>query len=553
MCRNISAFAKSNEKDSVSNIQIAKKSGKACITSLRLSIPGFKQRGLYIDASHVTIHLSGVGKRFACPYCGQITWHVHSYYLRHIQDVELFNMSTSLIVRARRFRCKHCVRTFSEPLSGITSRYGRKSHEVLDRIHSVSLKTTSRIASYLLGLQHIRSSASTCLRSIDRSRPLSNATIIGIDDAARKKGHTYMSVIVDQHKHQAVALLNSRSGEELDNYLLENQQVQFVTGDGSLTYADAIRRCLPHAIQISDKFHLIKHMVDTLSEEFSRLACTSSRQQKKVYSFPTVEECKAGMMNDFWELGDQRHREKLQFFIEADNAYREGQSFYQIAQAYGMHTEKVRRLLFKHTRKDYMSDEQKLLHPCIDALAVEFSRGCCKVSQLVERMDNRLPASAIKRVSQTLRNDINRQQRDVKKENSNMTKRKKQNHIFPKTIRNFILTGHSKSQELAKLLRCKGSKQAIELAQEFRGILNGKVVGDLEEWIKRAEEADSEAIKSFAKYIKSDRKAVKAAIDYSWNNALLEGTVNKLKTIKRQMYNRAGTGLLLAKMNGFKT
>lgn len=60
-------------------------------------------------------------------------------------------------------------------------------------------------------------------------------------------------------------------------------------------------------------------------------------------------------------------------------------------------------------------------------------------------------------------------------------------------------------------------------------------------------------MKSFAKYIKSDYEAVKAAIDYSWNNASLEGSINKLKTIKRQMYNRANIGLLLVKINGFKT
>lgn len=89
-------------------------------------------------------------------------------------------------------------------------------------------------------------------------------------------------------------------------------------------------------------------------------------------------------MKDFWNLGDQRHREKLQFFIEADNAYREGKTFYQIAQTYNMHTEKVRKLLFKHTRKDYMSDEQKLIFKFIDKLALEFSLGCWKVNQLVK-------------------------------------------------------------------------------------------------------------------------------------------------------------------------
>ncbi len=549
MCHNISAFGKNNKKESVHNTGLHKKPG---IFSFRLTVPGFKQEGVSIDESHLIVHLSSVRKTSDCPYCGQSTRRVHSYYFRRIEASESFNRRTFLLVKARRFRCKHCARTFSEPLAGIAPRYSRRTREVLDRINAVSLKTTSRIASYLLGLQHIQSSPSTCLRSIDRSRPISHATIIGIDDAAKKKGHTYMSVVVDHQSRQTIALLNSRSGEELDNYLLENQQVQFVTRDGSLTYADAIRRCLPHAVQISDRFHLIKNMLDSLTEEFSE-QLRIPFQEKKEYSFPTVAECKAEMMKDFYCLGDQRHRDKLQFFIEADNAYREGKSFYQIAKEHNMHTEKVRRLLFKHTRKDYMSDEQKLLLKYIDVLALEFSQGCCKVKELVRKLNNKLSASAIKRVSQTLRNKINREQKEIKKENSNNTKKKKEKRIPKKVIHRFILTENSKSEELKKLCENKEVKQTIELAQEFRKIINRKSENTLEDWLKRAEKAGMEAMKSFAKYIKSDQEAVKAAIDYDWNNAPLEGMVNKLKTIKRQMYNRANIDLLLAKMNGFKT
>lgn len=549
MCQNISAFGKSNKKESVNNTGLYKRPG---IYSFRITVPGFNQEGLSIDGSHIIVHLSSVRKTSDCPYCGQRTKHVHSYYFRCIEATECFNMSTVLLVKARRFRCKHCTRTFSEPLPGIAPRYGRRTQEVLNRIKAVSLKTTSRIASSLLRLQHIQSSPSTCLRSIDRSRPISHATIIGIDDAAKKKGHTYMSIVVDQQSRQTIALLNCRSGEELDNYLLENQQVQIVTRDGSVTYADAIRRCLPHAIQISDKFHLIKNMLDNLTEEFFELLRIPFKE-KKIYCFPTVAECKEEIMKDFYNLGDQRHREKLQFFIKADNAYREGKTFYQIAQEHNMHTEKVRRLLFKHTRKDYMSDEQKLLFKYMDVLALEFSQGCCKVKELVKKLNNKLSASAIKRVSQTLRNKIIREQKEIKKENSNNVKKKKEKRISKKMIRRFILTQNSKSEELYELCKNKQVKYTIKLAQEFRDIINRKSANTLQDWLKRAEEVGTQAMKSFAKYIKSDYEAVKAAIDYSWNNASLEGSVNKLKTIKRQMYNRANIGLLLAKINGFKT
>lgn len=129
------------------------------------------------------------------------------------------------------------------------------------------------------------------------------------------------------------------------------------------------------------------------------------------------------------EPGRPKTSGETSVFIEADNAYREGKTFYQIAQTYNMHTEKVRKLLFKHTRKDYMSDEQKLIFKFIDKLALEFSLGCWKVNQLVKRMDNKLSASAIKRVSQTLRNNIGNRQKEIKKRIATLQKNKRKPYI----------------------------------------------------------------------------------------------------------------------------
>ena len=48
--------------------------------------------------------------------------------------------------------------------------------------------------------------------------------------------------------------------------------------------------------------------------------------------------------------------------------------------------------------------------------------------------------------------------------------------------------------------------------------------------------------------LEKDWEAVQAAIDIPFSNGLLEGTVNKIKAVKRQMYNRAGSKLLRAKI-----
>jgi transposase len=50
------------------------------------------------------------------------------------------------------------------------------------------------------------------------------------------------------------------------------------------------------------------------------------------------------------------------------------------------------------------------------------------------------------------------------------------------------------------------------------------------------------------KLIFADFKAVENALNFGLNNALLEGHVNRLKTIKRQMYGRANLALLKKKV-----
>ena len=55
-------------------------------------------------------------------------------------------------------------------------------------------------------------------------------------------------------------------------------------------------------------------------------------------------------------------------------------------------------------------------------------------------------------------------------------------------------------------------------------------------------------LRSFAKGMLSDIEAVENAIRSEWSNGKVEGHVNRLKIIKRQMYGRASFELLRKKV-----
>ena len=67
---------------------------------------------------------------------------------------------------------------------------------------------------------------------------------------------------------------------------------------------------------------------------------------------------------------------------------------------------------------------------------------------------------------------------------------------------------------------------------------------ELEEWYEKASSCGIKALKSFARGIKEDWDAVKNGMTYQWSNGQVEGQVNRLKMLKRQMYGRASHDLL---------
>ena len=61
-------------------------------------------------------------------------------------------------------------------------------------------------------------------------------------------------------------------------------------------------------------------------------------------------------------------------------------------------------------------------------------------------------------------------------------------------------------------------------------------------------EAETSALASFAKGLRADTDAVAAALREPWSNHQKEGQINRLKTLKRQMYGRANLDPLRARL-----
>lgn len=91
-------------------------------------------------------------------------------------------------------------------------------------------------------------------------------------------------------------------------------------------------------------------------------------------------------------------------------------------------------------------------------------------------------------------------------------------------------------------------KTVWDLINSFRDMVKGKNSGILKGWIDQVRQTKIRELGSFISGIERDYDAVVNAIDLQYSNGLAEGSVNKIKVIKRVMYGRCNFDTLRSKI-----
>ena len=92
-------------------------------------------------------------------------------------------------------------------------------------------------------------------------------------------------------------------------------------------------------------------------------------------------------------------------------------------------------------------------------------------------------------------------------------------------------------------------QEALDLAESFAALVRQQTTASLSDWLAQAEQSGCGEFVGFATGLRQDEAAVRAALTTRWSNGPVEGQVNRLKAIKRQMYGRAGLPLLRARVS----
>lgn len=88
-------------------------------------------------------------------------------------------------------------------------------------------------------------------------------------------------------------------------------------------------------------------------------------------------------------------------------------------------------------------------------------------------------------------------------------------------------------------------RSVADVVNEFHRIVRERDAAAFEAWLTGAQ---ATALRGFVAGIVSDIAAVRAALAQPWSNGPVEGQVNRLKMLKRQMYGRAKFDLLRSRV-----
>lgn len=246
-------------------------------TELLLGLPEVNVNKITpIDSKTIQIELVPREQRQACPLClsDQRVIRKGKNKTRKVRHLSSFEKCVYLCLPAIRLYCKTCNCHFSWNYSfvGPKKRYTHAFEEKSGRIASGS---TSKHAACVQQLppstasymheKWVEENSASLQQAVWQESKARQGLVLGVDDFAIRKGHTYNTGIHDLRGETLLSILPGRKREDLQKYAKEHAdflslQPKVVVMDLYPTYHQWIQKCFPDAIRIADRFHVSRYV-----------------------------------------------------------------------------------------------------------------------------------------------------------------------------------------------------------------------------------------------------------------------------------------------------
>jgi transposase len=534
-----------------------------------------------LDVENLTVHLATTATTAACPLCGSDTRRIHSRYTRRLDDLPCLGRCVRLRIAVRRFVCTQpdCPRRiFAERLPGFAAPRARTTDRLRQTQADIGSSLGGEAGARLAARMAITTSPDTLLRRVKRlkNEPVEPPRVVGIDDWAWRKGQRYGTIVVDLERSDVIDLLPDRDADTVAAWLKAHPGVEVIGRDRSAAYAQAATEGASQAEQVADRWHLLKNLREAVERVFERHSAVVDAASKTTET-PTepardaaVPETGAATSpvepspprppseplpgSPRLQAEQSKRQKRIGRFEQVHELHRRGHSASRIARELGL----SRRSVFRYLRRETCpawglgGSRRSRLDGYRGWIDARLAEGFTNVAELHRRLTERGFKGSYGSVYEFVTKQLGAARKRRERLNG-----AKPAVPAPPSARQLSFEWARRAEkrkppEQARLdaIRARSDElaAALDLADRFADLIRKRSPETLGEWLARGEASSDPDLRRFAEGIRRDEAAVHAAVTETWSNGPVEGHVNRLKTIKRQMYGRAGFVLLRARV-----
>ena len=381
---------------------------------------------------------------------------------------------------------------------------------------------------------------------------------IGIDDWSWKKGINYGTIIVDLENHKVVDLLADRSAKTVKEWLVEHPQIEVISRDRSSEYALAATQGAPQAIQVADRFHVVRNLSEQVELLLARLAKHWKPDLGIVEQLAAIPPIPAKELPHpaSWKVEPShqtkhkslaKREERVARYQQVVQLRKAGRTQLEIVTRTGLSERTVRKLLKAPAFPETQLSPKRgsVFDRYATYILVRWQAGQHDGYQLWEEIKAqgfRGSERMVQRFLQQLRDD--KSQPLVLPAASILESLKARKAVWW-FIRNPSKLSETETQNLKLLLQSSPLvNEVYRLVQSFMRMVWQLKGEGLESWLAEVKDSEFEELKSFVRGVEKDKAAVRAGLTLPYSNGVVEGHNNRLKLIKRSMFGRAKLDLL---------
>ena len=520
--------------------------------------------------AQITLRVQSTQTHAPCPLCTIPARRIHSDYGRTLADLPWAQYRVCLQLRVRKWFCRNrsCHRRiFTERLPTVVAPWARRTLRLAQRLVALGVALGGTAGVHLGHAWDVVVSRNTLLRLLRRQPAPSfpTPTVLGVDDFALRKRQTYGTVLIDLEHRQPVALLPDRTADTLAQWLREHPGVHVIARDRSHAYAEGAQHGAPSATQLADRFHLLQNLREALDQVFithsQALDAVNDLVHQQPVPLPDGALAIPVPPHDSplpaQQRAAQRQARRQALHAQVWALHRQGWTGAAIAQHVGLSLRTVQRDLRTATfagRKRRSDAGDSLLNPYKPYLLERWNAGCYTAMRLFRELQQRgypgrygsVAAYARRlRQAQGLAPGQRCPRRSLPRVAEPVCQPLTPRRATWLVLRRAPQRTETEAQQLAQLhAQSAEVAEAIDLAQAFATLVRQRQPTQLDPWLTRATTSTLEALRRFATGLSEDYEAVKAGGTLPWSTSPVEGHINRLKMLKRQMFGRARLDLL---------